>query len=137
MAFPIDVTSGRNKRHLLSHHGSPNGGILAGDTTLDPETSVILVGADNSCGQPSAKALILYEGVGAQIYRTDLSGTIIVGATADGEYAVNVDRREPQLAVVDIWGTDNAFKALLVQLERLLRPRRRWAVATNLHLLLE
>jgi competence protein ComEC len=81
-----------------AHHGSPNGDSVESVTTFDPETVVISVGEDNSYGHPSPEALTLYESVGADIYRTDLSGTIIVSATADGQYAVNADPSDPQLA---------------------------------------
>lgn len=81
-----------------AHHGSPNGDSIESVTTFDPEAVVISVGLDNSYGHPSAEALALYKGVGAQVYRTDLSGTVVVSATSDGGYAVNADPSAPQLA---------------------------------------
>lgn len=81
-----------------SHHGSPNGDSEESVTAFDPETVVISVGLDNSYGHPSEEALALYEGVGAQVYRTDLNGTIIVTASADGEYLVNANPSAPEVA---------------------------------------
>lgn len=81
-----------------AHHGSPNGDSAESMAAFQPETVVISVGEDNSYGHPSPEALALYEGVGADIYRTDLSGTVIVTATSDGEYAVNAQPSGPQLA---------------------------------------
>ena len=72
-----------------AHHGSPNGDSLASVTTFNPEAVVISVGLDNSYGHPSAEALALYENVGAQVYRTDLQGSIIVTGSSDGTYRVN------------------------------------------------
>jgi competence protein ComEC len=66
--------------------------------TFDPEAVVISVGLDNSYGHPSAEALALYDSVGAQVYRTDLNGTVIVTASADGEYLVNADPSTPEVA---------------------------------------
>lgn len=80
-----------------AHHGSPNGDSVESVTTFDPETVVISVGLDNSYGHPSPEALALYEGIGADIYRTDLSGTVVVTASADGEYLVDADPSAPQL----------------------------------------
>ena len=81
-----------------SHHGSPNGDSVESVTTFAPEMVVISVGEDNSYGHPSPEALALYEGVGAQVYRTDLSGTVVVTAMADGAYAVNAQPSAPRLA---------------------------------------
>jgi len=61
--------------YKASHHGSPNGDALEGVTTFDPEVVVISVGLDNPYDYPSEEALALYEGVGADIYRTDLHGS--------------------------------------------------------------
>jgi competence protein ComEC len=80
-----------------AHHGSPNGDSVESVTTFDPEVVVISVRLDNSYGHPSEEALVLYEGVGANIYRTDLNGTVVVSASADGEYLVNADPSTPEV----------------------------------------
>jgi len=72
-----------------SHHGSPNGDTVESVRTWNPEVVVISVGANNSYGHPSPEALALYESVGADIYRTDLSGTVVVTAYPDGRYEVD------------------------------------------------
>ena len=84
--------------YKASHHGSPNGDTAESVAAFDPETVVISVGLDNSYGHPSPEALALYEGVGAQVYRTDLNGTVVVTASADGEYLVNADLSAPEVA---------------------------------------
>ena len=72
-----------------SHHGSPNGDSPASVETFLPKAVIISVGADNAYGHPSPEALALYESVGATIYRTDQSGTVVVTASADGTYQVS------------------------------------------------
>jgi len=72
-----------------SHHGSPNGDTVESVGTWNPEVVVVSVGADNAYGHPSPEALALYESVGADVYRTDLSGTVVVTAYPDGRCEVN------------------------------------------------
>ncbi len=79
------------------HHGSPNGDSVESMAAFQPEAVVISVGLDNSYGHPSPEALALYDSVGAQVYRTDLNGTIIVSATSDGEYLANADPSGPEV----------------------------------------
>lgn len=84
MLKPVEV-------YKAAHHGSANGDSPDSIETFSPEAIVISAGLDNSYGHPSAEALALYDSVGAQVYRTDLQGTIIVTAKADGTYQVNAD----------------------------------------------
>lgn len=81
-----------------AHHGSPNGDSVESVNTFDPETVVISVGLDNSYGHPSEEALALYDSVGARVYRTDLSGTVVVTAAADGDYRVEAQASAPESA---------------------------------------
>ena len=84
--------------YKAAHHGSPNGDSVESVTTFDPETVVISVGLDNSYGHPSAKALALYDSIGARVYRTDLNGTVVVTASADGDYLVKATTTTPESA---------------------------------------
>ena len=81
--------------HKASHHGSANGDIPLTMSRLEPETVVISVGAGNSYGHPTDEALRLYVAVGANVYRTDLQGTVTVAARADGSYTVTTERASP------------------------------------------
>ena len=81
--------------HKASHHGSANGDIPLTMSRLEPETVVVSVGAGNSYGHPTDEALRLYAAVGAEVYRTDLQGTITVAAQADGSYTVTTERAAP------------------------------------------
>lgn len=78
-----------------SHHGSSNGDSIESVTTFSPETVVVSVGLDNSYGHPDQAVLELYTGVGAQVYRTDLHGTVVVTAAADGTYEVATTAKAP------------------------------------------
>jgi competence protein ComEC len=52
----------------------------------------VSVGADNGYGHPTRSALDLYEGTGAEILRTDESGTILLGPGEDGAFRVWSER---------------------------------------------
>jgi len=100
--------------YKAAHHGSPNGDSAESMATFDPETVVISVGLDNSYGHPSPEALALYDGVGARIYRTDLNGTVVVTAEADGTYRVDAKASPPESAAPDAdegEGTPTAFSS--------------------------
>jgi len=79
---PVDV-------YKASHHGSANGDTQASVAAFAPGSVVISAGLGNSYGHPDEEALELYRGVGADIYRTDESGTVTVNASADGTYTVD------------------------------------------------
>lgn len=68
---------------VAGHHGSrySNSQILL--ETVRPDVAVFSVGADNSYGHPTAEAIGRFEDVGAEIYRTDLNGTVTI--TVDPE----------------------------------------------------
>ena len=76
--------------YKAAHHGSPNGDSEESMATFKPKTVVISVGKDNAYGHPSEEALALYKGVGAEVYRTDQSGTVQVAAAQNGSYQVSV-----------------------------------------------
>ena len=76
--------------YKAAHHGSPNGDSIESMATFKPKTVIISVGRDNAYGHPSGEALALYKGVGAEIYRTDQSGTVQVSAAQSGSYQVSV-----------------------------------------------
>jgi competence protein ComEC len=62
----------------VGHHGSPSSTSQEFLETLGPSIAVISVGSDNDYGHPTAAALKRIEAVGAEIYRTDLDGTVVV-----------------------------------------------------------
>jgi beta-lactamase superfamily II metal-dependent hydrolase len=80
--------------HKASHHGSAHGDTVEGITALSPEVVVVGAGVGNAYGHPDPAALALYANAGAQVYRTDFHGTVVVEAQMTGAYSVRVERGE-------------------------------------------
>lgn len=70
----------------VGHHGSYTSTSQAWLDAIQPEYAAIEVGVGNPFGHPHAEVLNRLEGIGADIYRTDLDGTFIF--TTDG---TNID----------------------------------------------
>ncbi len=66
----------------VGHHGSDSSSSLLFLNAVSPQYCVISVGEGNSYGHPTAGTLARLASIGAEIYRTDLSSTIV--ATSDG-----------------------------------------------------
>jgi competence protein ComEC len=67
----------------VAHHGSSTSTSDSFLSKVDPAFAVILVGEGNTYGHPSEAVLSKLFDIGADVYRTDESGTIIM--TTDGE----------------------------------------------------
>jgi competence protein ComEC len=76
--------------HKASHHGSRRGDTEALMMVLQPRLVVISAGAGNPYGYPHQEALDLYRSFGAYVLRTDVQGTIVVAAQADGTFEVRL-----------------------------------------------
>jgi hypothetical protein len=76
--------------HKASHHGSANGDTADAIARLSPEIVIVSAGQENAYGHPDPAALRLYADNGAQVYRTDVHGTVIVEAEPSGRYTVRV-----------------------------------------------
>ena len=63
---------------LAGHHGSRDASSTQLLRAVVPEVGIISVGADNSYGHPADDALRRLTGIGADIYRTDLQGSISI-----------------------------------------------------------
>lgn len=59
-----------------NHHGSDGSNTEEFLNAVNPEIVVIPVGADNSFGHPNGRILKRFESLGAEIYRTDIDGTV-------------------------------------------------------------
>ena len=81
--------------YKASHHGSENGDTPLSMSRFKPETVVVSAGLDNRYNHPTPRALRLYDAVGANVFRTDVQGTVVVTANRDGTYQVEVDRALP------------------------------------------
>ena len=66
----------------VGHHGSDSSSSLEFLNKVKPKYAVISVGTNNQYDHPYDSILSRYESIGAQVYRTDLNGTIV--ATSDG-----------------------------------------------------
>jgi competence protein ComEC len=75
----------------LGHHGSNTSTSNAFLKAVSPELAIYSAGVDNSYGHPHAEVLAAAENAGAQVYGTDVNGTIIV--ETDGKtYRVATER---------------------------------------------
>ena len=83
--------------HKSSHHASRNGDIAPVLERIQPEVVLASLGADNRYGHPHDAALLRYDRIGAEVYRTDRHGTIRLRAYPDGTYEV-----EPAMSVAAI-----------------------------------
>lgn len=80
------VESGADLRATVyhaGHHGSKTSSCDDWLNAIVPEAIVISCGADNPYGHPHAETLATFRQLGADVYRTDEHGTIVV--TSDGE----------------------------------------------------
>ena len=63
---------------VAGHHGAATSTSEALLRAVRPEAVFISAGADNRFGHPAAQTLARIRQSGAAVYRTDLSGTIII-----------------------------------------------------------
>ena len=75
----------------VGHHGAGSASSSSFIKAVSPEVAVISVGEGNSYGHPHADTLSILNKVGANIYRTDEQGTIVV--TADQSKKITVNKK--------------------------------------------
>jgi len=63
---------------VVGHHGSACSTTAQLLDAVGPDAAVISVGADNRYGHPAQSTLERLDAAGAEIYRTDLQGTVVV-----------------------------------------------------------
>ncbi len=80
------------------HHGSSTSNTLAFLQAVQPELVVISCGLDNSYGHPHTAVLNAYDAVGAEYYRTDLNGNVVVCYTAETGITVMCEQPDEQVA---------------------------------------
>lgn len=75
----------------LGHHGSNTSTSPAFLKAVAPEVAIYSAGADNSYGHPHAEVIAAAENAGAEVFGTDVNGTILV--ETDGEsYSVKTQQ---------------------------------------------
>jgi competence protein ComEC len=96
-AEDIMLSSGCNLKSdvlKVGHHGSKYSSGKAFLQAVDPKYAVIEVGAGNPYGHPAPATVARLEEIGAQVYRTDRDGNIVM--TSDGRgIIVNAQRVAP------------------------------------------
>ncbi len=75
----------------VSHHGASSASSSSFIKAVSPDIAVISVGKGNSYGHPHDDTLAILNDVGADIYRTDEVGTVVV--TADHHKKITVDKK--------------------------------------------
>ena len=90
----------------VGHHGSSSSSGLSFLKKVVPRYAIISVGAKNSYGHPAEETINNLTAVGCEIYRTDLSGTIII--TSNGaDISINKNPDSGSIAPVTIKKTES------------------------------
>ncbi len=74
------------------HHGSYTSNSKELMMAVRPEIVVISCGLGNEYGHPHKEAMESFEACGADIYRTDMQGTVVVAASESGEVTVYTNK---------------------------------------------
>ena len=91
--FLPQILSPRIQVLKVGHHGSSTSTTRALLERANPETALISVGRRNRFGHPHSAVLARLRQTGAQVFRTDLGGTVVVRARRDGSYQVSAQQR--------------------------------------------
>lgn len=74
----------------VSHHGSGTATDAAFLRFLGVKTSVISCGADNVYGHPSPEVCDRLLASGAELFRTDRDGNVMITVSSDGSYSTAI-----------------------------------------------
>lgn len=113
------ISSGQTLKsdvYKVSHHGSSSSSSTAFLNEVQPEIAVIGVGKDNSYGHPTEKTLKALSKIGAEVYRTDQNGNIVI--TSDGK-TLSVDVGDSANTTVET-GLLRGIQQLLAQIQGIL-----------------
>ena len=84
--YGVDITSTEILK--TAHHGSHLSSSAEFLEYIDVKTAVISCGENNAYHHPSSETLARLQTVGAQTYRTDTDGSVIITALSTGSYSV-------------------------------------------------
>jgi beta-lactamase superfamily II metal-dependent hydrolase len=74
----------------VGHHGSNTASSQAFLDVVKPEVAIYMAGVGNTYGHPHAETITKLENISAEIYGTDVNGTIVV--TTDGvDYSITTE----------------------------------------------
>ena len=76
----------------VSHHGSSSASSADFLAKIAPDYALISCGENNDYGQPHREVLSRLEDIGAEIYRTDLQGTLVVQVN-EGQISVKIENK--------------------------------------------
>ena len=76
----------------VGHHGSLTSSDRGFLEAILPSVALVSVGRGNRYGHPASEVLERLEGIGAEVWRTDVSGAVVVRVSRAGEVSVS-DRR--------------------------------------------
>jgi beta-lactamase superfamily II metal-dependent hydrolase len=76
----------------VGHHGSSSSSSVNFLDAVSPTYAVISCGVDNSYGHPHSETLTKLSNCGAQVYRTDLEGTITITCDGNDGFEVNSEK---------------------------------------------
>ena len=77
----------------VAHHGSNGSSSQAFLQKITPDYALISCGKNNDYGHPHADVLSRLQALGAQIYRTDRDGTVVVRVN-EGEISVKIENKK-------------------------------------------
>lgn len=91
------VSAGSNLRAdvlKIGHHGSSSSSTQSFLKAVSPVYAIISCELNNQYGHPHQETLDKLVDIKAQIFRTDLNGTIVVSTSGDGKYSIKTDRTD-------------------------------------------
>ncbi len=76
----------------VAHHGSADATTFGFLEYLHTETAIVSCGKNNLYGHPTEEVCNNLQTVGAELYRTDERGTVVITVSADGKYVVQCEK---------------------------------------------
>jgi beta-lactamase superfamily II metal-dependent hydrolase len=105
----------------VAHHGSRTGSPLSFLNAVQPEVAIYSAGAGNDYGHPHPETIDGLKSVGAELFGTDINGTIIV--TTDGIlYSITTTKKVPTQTPTSVQPTPKPPSLLFIDVVSLSSP---------------